>query len=140
MRLKPQLNHEVAMAKNATSATALRGVVGHAANLRITRPTGGELARTYPVMMMSDICSVNGINSQKPFPHASMTCGKVDGVNTKPATTTMTVARSAKMKASGTQRSVHSVIASATRARNPGSLGALVLDGEREAGRVIRVR
>ncbi len=46
MRLKPQLNHELAMAKNATSATALRGVVGHAAMVRMTRPTGCEVAST----------------------------------------------------------------------------------------------
>ena len=75
MRLKPQLNHELVMAKNATSATALRGVVGHAAIARMTRPTGREVASTCPVMMMSAICSVNGINSQKPFPQASITCG-----------------------------------------------------------------
>ena len=38
---------------------------------RITRPIGGEVASTWPVMMMSDICSVKGISSQKPRPHAS---------------------------------------------------------------------
>ncbi len=52
-------------------------------------------------------------NSQKPLPQASITCGKLDGVKATPATTTMTVAIRAKMKASGIQRSVQSVIASA---------------------------
>ena len=119
------------MAKNATSATALRGVVGHAATLRMTRPTGCEVASTCPVMMMSAICSVNGINSQKPFPQASITCGTLDGVNATPATTTISVATSAKTKASGTQRSVQSVNASAMRARSPGCSGGFVFCAER---------
>src|SRR5437764_13438892 len=135
MRLKPQLNHELAMAKNATSATALRGVVGHAATLRITRPTGCEVARTWPVMMMSAICSVNGINSQKPFPQASITCGRRDGVDATPATITIRVGRSAKTKESGTHRSVQSVKASAMRAQIPASEGRTVFHAERASGR-----
>src|SRR5205085_73410 len=79
--------------------------------------------RSSDLIMMSDIWSVNGINSQKPLPHASMTCGTVDGVQMNPATTTTTVAMSAKIKASGTHRSVQSVIARAMRARNPGCSG-----------------
>ncbi len=70
-------------------------------------------------MMMSDICSVNGINSQKPLPQASITSGKVEGVNTTPAPTTMTVATSAKMNASGTHFSVHAVMEIAMRASKP---------------------
>src|SRR5437879_473965 len=138
MRLKPQLNHELAMAKNATNATALRGVVGHAATLRMTRPTGCEVASTWPVMMMSAICSVNGINSQKPFPQESITCGRRDGVNATPATITIRVARSAKTKASGTHRSVQSVNASAMRARIPASVGGFVFVAERGAGRDMK--
>src|SRR5678816_3642636 len=114
MRLNPQLNHELVMAKNVTSATALRGVVGHAATLRMTRPTGCEVASTCPVMMMRAIWSVNGINSHKPPPQASITCGRLEGVNATPATITTKVARSAKTKASGTHRSVQAVNASAT--------------------------
>ena len=138
MRLNPQLNHELVMAKNATSATALRGVVGHAATRRMIRPTGCEVASTCPVMMMSAICSVNGISSQKPFPQASITCGTLDGVKTTLATTTISVATSAKTKASGTQRSVQSVIASAMRARIPGFSGGDMGDAERESGRVMK--
>src|SRR6267143_1348291 len=137
MRLNPQLNHELAMAKNATSATALRGVVGHAANPRMTRPTGGEVASTCPVIMMSAICSVNGINSHKPRPQASITCGRRDGVNAMPATITIRVARSAKTKASGTHRSVQPVNASAIRARIPASAGGFVFFAERGSGGCI---
>src|SRR5437016_3981235 len=71
-------------------------------------------------MMMSDIWSVNGISSQKPRPHASTTCSVVAGVAASAAAMTSTVARSAKMKASGTQRSAQSVSASAARATGPG--------------------
>ncbi len=49
---------------------------------RISRPIGGDVASTWPVMMMSDIWSVNGISSQKPRPQASTTCSGVDGVAT----------------------------------------------------------
>ncbi len=45
----------------------------------ITRPIGGEVASTWPVMMTSAICSVNGISSQKPRPQASTTCGEARG-------------------------------------------------------------
>src|SRR4051812_22081425 len=72
-------------------------------------------------MMMSAICIVNGISSQKPRPHASTTCGGVEGVATSAAITTMKVASSAKMNASGIQRSAQSVSASAARATSPGS-------------------
>ena len=44
-------------------------------------PTGAEVASTWPVMMISDICSVNGIRSQKPLPQASTTCVNDDGVH-----------------------------------------------------------
>ena len=37
-------------------------------------------------MMISDICSVNGIRSQKPLPHASTTCSGDDGVQISAAT------------------------------------------------------
>ena len=53
---------------------------------------GAEVASTWPVMMTSDICSVNGIRSQKPRPQASTTCGGEDGVQVSAATTTTTVA------------------------------------------------
>ena len=71
-------------------------------------------------MITKAICSVNGISSHSPFPQASTTCGKVDGVQANPATTTISVAKSAKTKASGTQRSVQSVSRKATRASQPG--------------------
>ena len=106
--------------KKVTSATAPRGVRGHVAIPRITRPIGGDVASTCPVMMMSDIWSVNGISSQKPRPHASTTCAVVEVVAVSAAAMTSTVARSAKMKASGTQRSAQSVSASAARATGPG--------------------
>ena len=77
-------------------------------------------------MMMSAIWSVNGINSQKPLPQASITCGRLEGVNATPATTTISVAMSAKMNASGTHLSVHAVMASAIRASSPASSGGLI--------------
>jgi hypothetical protein len=89
-------------------------------------------------MMISAICRVNGINSHKPLPQASMTCGRLDGVKATPATITMTVATSAKMKASGTQRSVQSVNASAMRARRPVSADVFVFRAERESGTVMK--
>ena len=73
-------------AKNVTSATAPRGVRGQPAIARIAAPIGAEVASTWPVMMISDICSVNGIRSQKPLPHASTTCSGDDGVQTSAAT------------------------------------------------------
>ena len=48
-----------------------RGVDGQPAMARMTRPIGCDVASTWPVMMMSDIWSVNGISSQKPRPQAS---------------------------------------------------------------------
>src|SRR5436309_11908416 len=116
MRLKPQLIHELASAKNVTSATASRGVRGQPAIARMSAPIGGDVASTWPVMITSDICSVNGIRSQKPRPQASTTCAGVDGVAASAAANTTSVAASAKMKASGTQRSLHAVSASASRA------------------------
>ena len=104
----------------------------------MTRPTGREVASTWPVMMMSAICSVNGINSQKPLPQASITCGMARGRKRDAGDDhDAAVASSAKMKASGTQRSVQSVNASAMRARNPGSSGGFVFSAERESGRVM---
>jgi len=70
-------------------------------------------------MITSAICSVKGIRSQKPRPQASTTCATVDGVAASAANSTMKVPASAKMKASGTQRSVHAVSASANRASGP---------------------
>ena len=81
---------------------------------RISRPIGGDVASTWPVMMTSAICSVKGISSQKPLPQASTICASVDGVATAPATTTISVASSANTNASGIQRSVHAVSASAS--------------------------
>ena len=116
MRLKPQLIHELASAKNVTSATASRGVRGQPAIARMSAPIGGDVASTWPVMITSDICSVNGIRSQKPRPHASTIWTVVDGVATSAAAKTSSVATRAKMKASGTQRSVQAVSARASRA------------------------
>ena len=87
----------------------------------MTRPIGGDVASTWPVMMISDIWSVNGISSQKPPPHASTTCSERRRRRRTAATTTMNVARSAKMNASGSQRSAQSVSASAASATGPGS-------------------
>ena len=79
-------------------------------------------------MMTSDICSVNGIRSQKPRPQASTDLRAAwTGVAASAATTTRTVASSAKMNASGTQRSVQSVSASAARATGPGC--SVILSG-----------
>src|SRR5215203_3080359 len=88
-------------------------------------------------MMTSAIWRVKGISSQNPLPHASMTCGKLDGVKETPAAITSNVARSAKTNASGTQRSVQSVNARAMRARNPGRSGEVASGEEREGGRVM---
>ena len=126
-RLKPQLNHELARAKKVTKATAPRGVRGHDAIARISRPIGGEVASTWPVMMTSAICSVNGIRSQKPRPQASTVCSRVAGVAASAAVIARTVAISAKMNASGTHRSVQSVSASAARATGPGC--SVILSG-----------
>ena len=93
----------------------------------MTRPIGGEVASTWPVMMISAIWSVNGISSQKPRPQASTTCSGPDGVAASAATMTSTVASSAKMKASGSQRSLQSVSASAARATGPGC--SVILSG-----------
>ena len=110
----------LASAKKVTSATAPRGDRGHDAIARISAPIGGDVASTWPVMMTSAICSVNGIRSQKPRPQASMVCATVAVVAVSAAISTSTVASSAKMNASGTQRSVQSVSASAARATGPG--------------------
>jgi len=106
---------------SAEDVGLLVSLAGHAAIARITRPIGGEVASTWPVMMINDICSVKGISSQKPRPHASMTCARFEAVIVTPATTTMNVPSKAKTNASGTQRSVHSVSASAMRATMPAS-------------------
>src|SRR5262245_61164196 len=120
MRLNPQLNHDAASDTKVTSATALFGDFGHDAMPRIARAIGGDVASTWPVMMISDICSVKGIRSQKPRPQASTICAGVEEVATAAARMTMTVAASAKMNASGTHRSVQSVRISAARATAPG--------------------
>src|SRR6185503_8874114 len=126
-RLKPQLNHDAARVTKVTSATAPRGVRGSEARKRMTRPIGGDVARTWPVMMISAICSVKGISSQKPRPQASTTCSGPAGVALSAAAITSTVASSAKMKASGSQRSLQSVSASAARATLPGC--SVILSG-----------
>ena len=94
--------------------------------VRMTRPIGGDVASTWPVMMMSDIWSVKGMSSQKPRPHASTMSTSGDAVVVNAAPSTRKVARRAKMNASGTQRSAQSVSASAARATTPGSP---VIDG-----------
>ena len=96
------MNHELTSAKAVTIATAPLGVDGHVAASRMRRPIGADVASTWPVMITSDICSVNGISSQKPEPQASITCTRLDGVKVTPATTTMSVPINAKMNASGT--------------------------------------
>src|SRR4051812_21408446 len=80
-------------------------------------------------MITSDICIVNGISSQKPLPHASTIPPIGVGVATIATETTITVAISAKMNASGIQRSLNSVSASASRAIGPGR-SSESLDGE----------
>src|SRR3954468_18983280 len=72
-------------------------------------------------MITSAICSVNAIRSQKPRPHASTICPALDGVNASADPITMMVASSAKINASGIQRSLHAVSVSARRATGPGS-------------------
>ena len=114
------MNHDENIAKNATSATAPRGVEGHEAMPRIARPIGADVASTWPVMMISDICSVNAIRSQNPLPHASITCSGEDGVQMIAAMKTNSVASSANTKASGIHRSVHAVRRSAALATSPG--------------------
>src|SRR6516165_10469022 len=99
MRLNPQLNHDVTSAKNVTRATADFGVRGHDAIPRMTRCIGADEASTWPVMMINAICSVNGIRSQKPRPHASTMAGRDAGVAKRAAAATRNVAISAKMKA-----------------------------------------
>ena len=54
----------------ATQHTAPRPVRGSAASRSIMRAAGGELATTYPPMMMKLICIVNGMRLQKPSPKA----------------------------------------------------------------------
>ena len=51
----------------------VRYLYTHPAIARITFRIGADVASTWPVMMTSDICSVNGIRSQKPVPQASTT-------------------------------------------------------------------
>src|SRR5512140_3958519 len=60
-------------------------------------------------MMTSAIWRVNGMSSQNPLPQLSTTGNTFPPVAARPANQTMTVAMSAKMKASGIHRSVHSV-------------------------------
>ena len=84
-------------------------------------------------MMMSAICSVNGISSQKPRPHASSSATGDACPRREAAAKTSSVASSAKTNASGTQRSVHAVNRRARRAiqargrkrerRNAGEIG-----------------
>ena len=64
--LEPLAAHDRAQA-------AARGVAGTAARRAISARTGGDVASTWPVMITSAICSVNGISSQKPLPQASIT-------------------------------------------------------------------
>ena len=88
---------------------------------------GGDVASTWPVMITSAICRVKGIRSQKPRPQASTVSRSVAGVAASAAAITSTVAINAKMKASGTQRSVQSVNARAARATGPGC--SVILSG-----------
>jgi len=60
-------------------------------------------------MITSAICSVNGIRSQNPRPHASIVSPSVADVTASAAAKTATVAASAKTKASGIHRSLHAV-------------------------------
>jgi hypothetical protein len=74
----------------------------------------------------------------EPRPQASITCGRLEGVNATPATITIRVATSAKTKASGTHRSVQAVSASAMRARSPASADGFVFNAERESASVMK--
>ena len=65
-------------------------------------------------------------------------CADVEGVDGDAATTTSSVASSAKTKASGTQRSVQAVSASATRARSPAFADGFVFNAERESASVMK--
>ena len=79
-------------------------------------------------MITSAICSVNGISSQKPRPQASTDLRAASRASRPaPRRSTSTVASSAKTNASGSQRSVQSVSASAARATGPGC--SVILSG-----------
>ena len=88
------------MPKNATKATAARGVRGIAASHRMSRVRGGEVATTKPPTMIRAICIVNGTRTQKPPPN-SVTSRAGLSPRARPATNTRTTPASAKTNASG---------------------------------------
>ena len=88
------------MPKNATKATAARGVRGIAASPRISRVRGGEVATTKPPTMIRAICIVKGTRTQKPLPN-SETRRPGRSPRTRPARKTTTTPANAKTKASG---------------------------------------
>ena len=117
-------------AAGATVYCTGRSVRGQPAMPRIALPTGADVASTWPVMMINDICSVNGIRSQNPLPHASTTSLNDDGVQVSAAANTMKVASSAKMKASGIHFSVQVVRRIAARATIPGSSAVALAEAD----------
>ena len=108
MRLKPQLSHEVTIAKTATMATAPRGVDGHARERRrMARRTGRDVATH--VAGDDHQRHLHGEGEQIPEAAAPGVDELPAGtpMPARPATTTTTVASSANTNASGSQRSVH---------------------------------
>ena len=96
------------------------------------RCTGAAVATTVPVITMSAICMVKGMSDQKPLPQMTAMPAGVAPPAVSPAMTTTTVARSAKMKASGSQRSLSSVKRRATRSSGRGwsaSVGMMMMRG-----------
>ena len=110
------------VARKATRATALRGVLGILARPRMTRPTRGELATTYPPMITMAICRVKGISCQKPSPKYFVALLGVSPTNNAPRKT-ITIAPRANTKASGNQRSAQSAIRTARREKPFATVG-----------------
>ena len=85
------------------------------ASQRINLWTGGEVATTYPPMMMIAICIVNGMRLQKPSPKY-LTRSRMAMPMSNPATKTTIRPASAKTKASGNHRCDQSAKAMPSRA------------------------
>ena len=126
-RLKPQLNHDVTIAITATKTTAERLLAGMPASRSMRRCTGAAVATTVPVITISAICMVKGMSDQKPLPQITAIPPGEAPPAVRPATTTTTVASSAKMKASGSHRSLSSVNRSATRSSGRGWSALLLM-------------
>ena len=134
---KPHEKSDVVIAKNAVNVMAPRGEAGTFASIVMRRLHGFDAATTNPPMMISTICIVNGISTQKPRPNSS---ASVSGASptASPATNTIATIASAKTNASGKYFSVRSAIRPPKRASNGWRLirsGALTYPAPRDRRR-----